>query len=152
MYVDASVKCPMVEGPLSTRRVYVASWLSPPKSLQRGVPSCRDAHSTPLTSVAVSFLCNLQQVGREKMTLRKQKRVGKDTLLRAERLLEDIKVVERLLRRMRCRDEKKEQLLEVSVREACVIAESPAHSAVFYGDWTHADTRGGSVSYGYAVP
>ncbi|PHJ24882.1 enhancer of polycomb-like protein [Cystoisospora suis] len=70
-------------------------------------PACSPSDVSPLA------VFRPRQVGREKMTLRKQKRVGKDTLLRAERLLEDIKVVERLLRRMRCRDEKKEQLLEV---------------------------------------
>ncbi|EPR62072.1 hypothetical protein TGGT1_225000 [Toxoplasma gondii GT1] len=70
-------------------------------------PPCSPSDVSPLA------VFRPRQVGREKMTLRKQKRVGKDTLLRAERLLEDIKVVERLLRRMRSRDEKKEQLLEV---------------------------------------
>ncbi|CBZ54339.1 conserved hypothetical protein [Neospora caninum Liverpool] len=70
-------------------------------------PPCSPSDVSPLA------VFRPRQVGREKMTLRKQKRVGKDTLLRAERLLEDIKVVERLLRRMRNRDEKKEQLLEV---------------------------------------
>ncbi|PFH35279.1 hypothetical protein BESB_061660 [Besnoitia besnoiti] len=70
-------------------------------------PPCSPSDVSPLA------VFRPRQAGREKMTLRKQKRVGKDTLLRAERLLEDIKVVERLLRRMRSRDEKKEQLLEV---------------------------------------
>ncbi|CDJ41925.1 hypothetical protein, conserved [Eimeria tenella] len=53
------------------------------------------------------------RVGREKMTLRKQKRVGRDSLLRAEKLLDDCRLVEKVLRRMRTRDEKKEHLLEV---------------------------------------
>lgn len=99
----------------------------------------------------------VQQVGREKMTLRKQKRVGKDTLLRAERLLEDIKVVERLLRRMRCRDEKKEQLLEVSSnndnRVICYgIYPADSHLSLSSSSpqWKHAhryDTGGGSYMY-----
>ncbi|CDI82541.1 hypothetical protein, conserved, partial [Eimeria acervulina] len=53
------------------------------------------------------------RVGREKMTLRKQKRVGRDSLIRAEKLLDDCRLVEKVLRRMRTRDEKKEHLLEV---------------------------------------
>ncbi|OEH74748.1 enhancer of polycomb-like [Cyclospora cayetanensis] len=53
------------------------------------------------------------RVGREKMTLRKQKRIGKDALVRAEKLLDDCRLVEKVLRRMRTRDEKKEHLLEV---------------------------------------
>ncbi|KAL8269675.1 hypothetical protein Esti_006430 [Eimeria stiedai] len=53
------------------------------------------------------------RVGREKMTLRKQKRIGRDALVRAEKLLDDCRLVEKVLRRMRTRDEKKEYLLEV---------------------------------------
>ncbi|KAL8426352.1 hypothetical protein Efla_002970 [Eimeria flavescens] len=53
------------------------------------------------------------RVGREKMTLRKQKRIGRDALVRAEKLLDDCRLVEKVLRRMRTRDEKKEHLLEV---------------------------------------
>lgn len=47
------------------------------------------------------------------MTLRKQKRVGRDAIIRAEKLLDDLRLVEKLLRRMRTRDEKKEHMLEV---------------------------------------